>query len=137
MGKITNYTFKSEQSMKFLLCPIPPFLDNVDCSCGEMAIYITGDSKYKCKKCVIVNFPQNKLETNQDISSPITKKTIRDIKFEWSVSRDKWYTLWGRCIETNKWDLLLNKIKDIILNNKEIELDGEYYKERKRMVLTV
>lgn len=136
VNQVINHTFKYQNPLIIKLCPLPPFLEGEKCSCGNKADYITKDDSCICKSCVKSSFPQNKLVSKKDVFSPITEKTIKGIKFEWSVNRDRWYTLWGRKIITENWKSLIITLKDMILKNKVIELEGEYDRDTKMMTIS-
>jgi hypothetical protein len=134
----TNYEFISGNPtipLHISLTPIPPFVGEPKCDCGELATVIMNDEIYKCKICMSFLLPQNKFLKSTAISFPITKKTIKELNFEWSGNGEKWYNLWGRNIETKNWDSLLKDIIYMILNNKEIEIIGEYNQETKKMII--
>ena len=140
ISKATNYEFISNVPSKVSICPIPEFIGEVKCDCGEFATVILNDEIYKCNVCIKLLVPESKLSKSNAISYPITKKTIKELKFEFSFNDEKWYTLWGRNIETNNWDTFLRDVKDMALNNREIEIEAEYIKEeeknRKRLVIS-
>jgi hypothetical protein len=126
INQVLNHVFTFNAGIVLSLYPLPEWLKGVKCDCGKEANFLLKDFSYICKSCVISNFPKNKLTSKQDIFTPITEKTIKGIKFEWSVNREKWYYIWGRKIVTENMKALLPKLKDMILKNKEIELEGDY-----------
>src|SRR3989304_7052042 len=132
ISKAINYEFVSASPEQVIsICPIPPFIGEVKCDCGELATIFLNDEIYKCNICIKFLLPQSKLTTSTAISFPITKKTVRDIKFEWSVNEERWYNLWANNIETKRWDSLLKDMKDMILNGKQLIIDGDYDQARK------
>lgn len=126
----TNYEFISGTDDKISLCPIPEFVGEVKCDCGNIATLILNDEIYKCNTCIKLLIPRSSKLIKADASSyPLTKKTIKDLKFEWSVNQEKWYTLWGSKIETNNWKDFLKHVKDMIVNKKDVELNADYDRE--------
>jgi hypothetical protein len=127
-----NNEFKSDNPLKVILSPIPPFLEGIKCDCGIPATILINDNIYKCNNCTKYIIPITKLHQNSDTTLPITIQTIKRMKFEWSTTEEKWYTLYGNRIETKHWDVLINNIKNMIFNKKIIEINGEYSQDPPR-----
>jgi len=128
-----NYEFIGKELLYISLCPIPEIVGEVNCDCGQPATVIFNDELYKCNTCTKYLIPENKLESNDDLSYPITIQTIKEMRFEFSYNGEKWYNLWGRNIETKEWKGFLKEIKAMALEKKEIEINGEYTQETKKM----
>lgn len=88
-----------------------------------------------CSRCVNKPLAGIKLETEDDVSIPLTKYTIRNIKFEWSVNGDRWYTVYGRGLKPRRWDKFLVRLKDMILRDRELSLNADYDKDKKEMTI--
>lgn len=137
ISKAMCYEFISDNPISISLCNIPEFIGEVNCDCGNKAIFLVNDEIYKCSSCASNLIPESKLINNESISYPITIKSVKDLRFEWSPNDGiKWYNLWGRNIETKKWKYVLNIIKDMVLNKSEVEIDGEYIQDKKRMIIS-
>src|SRR3972149_5947413 len=133
ISKAPNYEYVSTFPEQVItVCPIPPFIEEVKCDCGEIATVFLNDEIYKCNICVKLLLPRSKLTQSSAISFPITKKTVKDIRFEWSANGEKWYNIWATKIETKRWDSLLRDIKNMILENKPLEIEGDYDQLRKK-----
>lgn len=128
-----NYEFVAEKNLHLVLCPIPEFIGAVKCDCGEPATVLLNEETYKCNSCLIFLIPHTKLESNDDLSFPITFQTIKEMRFEWSTNGEKWYNVWGRNIETSNWNALLKELKAMALDKKEIEINGSYDPDNKHM----
>ena len=135
-----NREFKSDENIHVLMYPIPDFIGEMNCSCGNKAILIINDKDYKCASCIDKILSSTKLVESSATSIPITRKTITSIKFEWSVNKERWYTLYGRGIKTNRWNYLIGMINKMVINNEDVELEGDYQpdetrKDKKKMVI--
>jgi len=134
--KITkNSTFVSKTSKTVTLFPVPPFLKNPKCKCGNKTEFMLEDMSCICSECVNKPLVGVKLKTENDVSIPLTKYTIRNIKFEWSVNNDRWYTVYGRGLKPRNWNKFLVKLKDMILHDKELSLEVDYDKDKKEMTI--
>lgn len=93
------------------------------------------DMSCVCPKCINKALVGVRLETKVDVSIPLTKYTIRNIKFEWSVNDDRWYTVYGRGLKPRNWDRFLSELKNMILHDKTLSLEADYDKDRKEMTI--
>jgi hypothetical protein len=57
------------------------------------------------------------------------------MRFEFSFDEERWYNLWGSRIETKNWNDLLNRIRQMTINQKDIEIDGEYTQDEPRKLI--
>lgn len=133
-----RYEFVSDNNVNISLCPIPEFIGEIKCECGEPASLMVGESIYKCNTCIALYLGASKLKETTDVSIPVTVSSIKKLRFEWHGEKwdgDKWYNLWGNIIETNNWVSFVKAVKTMILTGKEVEFDGEYSQEPKRMTI--
>jgi len=136
INKAINYEYVSSSPEQVIsICPIPEFVGEVKCDCGEKATVIFNNEIYKCGICVKLLLPKTKLVSSTTISHPITKKTVRELKFEWSVNGERWYNLWARNMETMRWDSFLKDVKEMILSGKQLTIEGDYDQLRRRMTI--
>jgi hypothetical protein len=132
-----NYEFKPEKNIHIILHPIPEFVGKVKCDCGEPATVFLNEEIYKCNTCISLLISHtNNLMSNDDTSSPITIQSVKDMRLEWSANGDKWYNLWGKNIETNNWDSFIKDLKSMIIDKKEIEINGYYDQDTKHLSIT-
>lgn len=133
---VENYTFTPRESLCITLVPVPSFLENPKCECGKPADFMLEDMICICRECLNINFKGiTSLQKNNDISIPLTKRTITQIKFEWSVNGSRWYTLYGRNVKPKNWDKFLVQLRTMMLRNKTLNLNADYTKETKEMVI--
>jgi len=128
---------KAEKQIKVTLSPVPEWLQDGKCYCGEPAKYVLSDMSLVCPVCLDKMLASNiTYQEVADVSLPLTKETIRRVKFEWAVDPDgTWYNTNGWNLKPKNWDTLLPKIRDMILNNKEILLNGDYDKTTKELTI--
>lgn len=122
----TNFMFIRPLDITVKLCSIPEFVGEVKCDCGNKASVIMNDTMYKCEECIKLLLSNSKLKKKKDTPLPLTKASIRDVRFEWSVNREKWYIVYGKKIKTDDWNAFLQKIKNMFLHNTEELIDGDY-----------
>jgi hypothetical protein len=89
LNSALNYEFKRDNIIHISICPIPQFIGEVKCDCGELASIILNDEIYKCNKCTSLLLPKSKLVENTDISSPLTIQSIKKIQFEFSFDGER------------------------------------------------
>lgn len=133
---VENHTFMSKKSLIISIFPLPPFLKDPKCECGNPADFVLEDMTCMCNECLNSSLKGvTSLEKNEEISIPLTKRTITRIKFEWSVNGGRWYTLYGRNIKPKNWDRFLPQLREMMMRDKTLTLDGDYKKETKEMVI--
>jgi hypothetical protein len=79
----------------------------------------------------------NKKESLTDTSIPITMEVIAHTRFEWSTDGEKWYSLMGKNIKVDRSDLFLKELKKCILESHPMNVEADYEKETKEMVITL
>ena len=129
------HSFSTKKSFSISICPLPSFLKDAKCNCGNEADFILNGIKCMCLDCLNKKFKgaTTSMITFKDISIPLTKRTIVRIKFEWSVDGERWYTAYGRNLVTKDWNALLGKMRSMIINDTFIMLNADYDKEKKRL----
>jgi len=132
---IENTIFVSKTSKSVTFFPIPPFLKNPKCGCGTKAQFMLEDMSCVCSKCLNKPFVGVELKKEDDISISLTEWNIRNIKFEWSVNNDRWYTIYGRSLKPRNWKRFLSELKSMILHDKELSLEVDYEKETKILLI--
>lgn len=133
---VENHTFVSKKSLIISIFPLPPFLKDPKCKCGNPADFMLEDMTCMCNECLNNNLKGiTSLEKNEEISIPLTKRTVTHIKFEWSVNGGRWYTLYGRNIKPKNWDRFLPQLRTMMMRDKTLTLDADYKKETKEMVI--
>lgn len=139
IGTATVYEYQTSQSKSFILFPIPEWLKDAPCSCGQSAKFLLGDMSPVCEKCLTIKFQQcnSSLNSKQDLSIPMTVDVLKRQSFEWSVNGgEKWYRVQGRNIRIDgNADEFLVRIKEAILNKSETPFDAEYEKETHIMTI--
>ena len=132
---LNNYSFNSETPKKIICYPIPPFVGEVKCDCGEPTKFMNKNMQYKCFKCLNLLIGKTKLQKTLDTSIPITKRTVMKIRFEWSVNGERWYSIYGSRFKPKHWNIFLMEIRELIINKNHIMLEVDYEKETKEMVI--
>lgn len=133
---VKNYIFIPKKSLIISIFPLPPFLKNPKCECGNPADFILENMTCVCSECLNNSLKGvTSLEENEEISIPLTRKTITRIKFEWSVNGGRWYTLYGRNIKPENWDKFIPQLITAMMRDKTLTLDADYKKETKEMVI--
>ena len=133
---VENYIFIPKKALSIVIFPLPPFLKDPKCKCGNSADFVLEGMTCMCNECLNNEFKgATSLETNEDISIPLTRRTIVHIKFEWSVNGDRWYTLYGRTIKPRNWERFLPQLRTMILRNNTLSLNADYKKETKEMII--
>jgi hypothetical protein len=137
LGTISNTIFKPSKQFKMKLFPLPPneWVGEQKCqSCNGKPDMLTENMKPICKKCIsqlIIGL--NKKESNPETSIPITWEIISHTRFEWSLDGEKWYSVMGKNIKTDRKDLFLKELKKSILEKHPVSFEADYEKETKEM----
>jgi len=133
---VDSYIFSVKKSFSVGVCPLPSFLKDAKCDCGNEADFILNGTNCMCLKCLNGKFDgATSMITSKDISVPLTRRTIVRIKFEWSVDGERWYTAYGRNIVTKDWNALIGKMRSMIINDNFITLNADYDKEKKQLTI--
>ena len=135
MKKVDNRVFMAKASKKILIVPIPHFLKEPKCKCGKPADFMGENMTCICKECISEFFKGTKLTKTPDVSIPLTRVTVLRLKFEWSVTRDRWYTIYGRSLRPKNWQNFLDKVGDMMIKDTMVLLEANYTKETKEMVI--
>jgi hypothetical protein len=131
---VDNVFFKPSRQIVVSLLPIPEWLQNPACICGQSAKYLLEDATPICPKCVdrMLN-SMNKKMKEIDTSIPITMDVITHSRFEWSTDNEKWYSIWGKNIKPDNPEKFVEEIRQAILDKQPILLECDYEKETKIM----
>lgn len=141
LGSISNVIFKTKKQFKMALFPLPPeeWVGKQTCSlCNGKPDFLQEDMKPICRKCIKqLMVGLNKKESSTDTSIPITMEVIAHTRFEWSTDGEKWYSLIGKNIKVDRSDLFLKELKKSILESHPMNVEADYAKETKEMVITL
>jgi hypothetical protein len=135
LGKITNYTYKENQSIKIKLFPFPTWLKNPKCeTCNEPAHYLLENMSPICRNCLNKIFKEVvTLEKNDDVNIPLDINSIKKLRFEWSIDGERWYPINGQNIKFVNMEKFLEAFKNSIINDKVLKCEADYSKETKEM----
>ena len=135
LGKITNYTYKENQSVKIKLFPFPEWLKDPKCeTCGESAHYLLENMTPICRNCLDKIFKEVvTLEKKDDISIPLDISSVRKLRFEWSIDGERWYPIRGQNLQSVDMKEFLKEFKDSIINGRILKCEAEYSKENKEL----
>jgi len=131
---VNNKVYKSDRNIRVKVFPIPNFIKEPKCLCGKEAIAMEEEMNLICARCL-----QKKLETKvvltsvKDMSIPLTEETIKRMRFEWSTDGDRWYYVHGKNLRPSNWDILIERIKKMVVQDAPITLEAEYRKETKEL----
>jgi len=137
VSQVTNKLLKSERQIKVTLSPVPEWLQDATCYCGNPAKYVLSDMSLVCPVCLDKMLAANvTYQEVADVGLPVTQETIKRIKFQWAVDpQGTWYNVSGWNLKPKNWDAFIVKVKSMILNKKEIPLDGDYDKNTKELLI--
>jgi hypothetical protein len=135
VGSVQNHVFKPRKSIKVSLLPLPEWLKDPTCHiCNQRAKFLLPELNPICQKCVegmIVGM--NKKEVSTDTGIPLTKEVIAHSRFEWSTDGERWYSLWGKGIKPDNFDVFLRDLRKSLLEGSPLFIEAEYDKETKEM----
>ena len=135
LSKTLNYTYKPKSKLKVCLTAIPPFISNPKCHiCGGNASYMLEDYKLMCSLCFdsVLN-GISELQKTEDTMVPLTEDTLKRMKFEWSIDRERWYSIHGSGLKPKNVKSFLLKVKESFISGKMLVVECEYEKETKSM----
>lgn len=134
---VNSYIISSNKPLTVKICPIPHFLKDAKCKCGKEAKIVFNDAGCACLECLNKMFEgTTEMVTIKDVSVPLTRRTIINIKFEWSVDGERWYTVYGRNLVTKDWNALIEKIKNMIVRDISVLLNADYDREKKQLKIS-
>lgn len=131
---IENVFFKPKRQLIVGLFPIPEWLQNPLCICGQTAKYLLEDATAICPECIhkmLSNMNEKMKES--DTSIPITMDVITHSRFEWSTDGEKWYSIGGKNLKPENPERFIVEMRQAILNSQPILLECDYEKETKIM----
>jgi copper chaperone CopZ len=119
------------------LFPLPPddWVGPQECStCDGKPDFLQEDMRPICNKCIdLITRGLNKKESKTEVSIPITTEIISRTRFEWSTDNEKWYSIKGKNIKTDRPDVFLKELKESILEKRPITVEADYDKDKKEM----
>lgn len=137
LGTVSNLVFKPIKQFTMKIFPLPPneWVGEQKCqTCDGKPDFLTEDMHPVCRKCVeIIMHGLNKKETKQEPSVPITMAIVSTARFEWSVDGEKWYSIKGKNIKSERADLFLKELKKSILEKHPMNIEADYDKDRKEL----
>jgi len=120
--QLDAYYFKSLHVNKTIF-PIPFFVENPICNCGNEALFLTEDYIFLCNKCLNLAFGLTELFHKRECNIPINNQYVKNLKFQWKpVNKDTWYNISGRNLVFTD----LNKIRKVVTEKKEVSFEGNY-----------
>lgn len=133
--QLDAYYFKSLHINKTIF-PIPFFVENPICNCGNEALFLTEDYIFLCNKCLNSAFGLTELFVKKEFNVPFTKQIIKSLNFLWKpINKNVFYNIHGRNIIYDDFSKILFKFKTMLLKRKEVCFEGEYFKEQKKLKL--
>lgn len=134
---LINRVFVSKKPVELSLYPIPDWLKDAICGCGQKGDYLSENMKPVCQKCLEQIFIEasGKLEEQKDVSIPLTERTIKRLRFEWSTDERRWYFVRGANLKPNNWDWFIKEVRRSVIDNEVLFLDAEYNKEAKELTI--
>lgn len=141
LGSIENITFKPKSKVKMTLLPLPPkeWVGEQTCSlCGGKPDFLQESMQPICRKCINNMFTGlTKKQSTTETSVPITMEVVTHIRFEWSTDGEKWYSLAGKNIKVEDPNLFLNELKKSILEKRPMNVEADYIKEDRALIITL
>jgi hypothetical protein len=126
------------------LFPLPPdeWVGPQKCTdCGGKPEFLLEDMKPICKKCIGIIMKEviisTKKESHEEPSIPITMDAIANSRFEWSTDNEKWYSVKGKNIKTDRTDVFIRDLKKSIIEKRPLALEADYEKETKTLTITL
>lgn len=139
LGTISNVIFKPVKQFRMALFPLPPdeWVGDQKCTaCGGKPDFLQEDMRPICNKCIdIITRGLNKKESQSEVSIPITTEIISRTRFEWSTDNEKWYSVKGKNIKTDRPEVLLRELKKSILEKRPMDIEADYDQATKIMTL--
>lgn len=136
---ISNVIFKPIKEFKMTLFPLPPneWVGKQKCYiCNNEPHFLMDSFQPICRECIKSMMKGlNAKEAMIDTNTPITMNVINKTRFEWSLDGEKWYSLMGKNIKSDKPELFLKELRFSMINNKPITIEADYDKETKIMTI--
>jgi len=135
ISEITNKIFVSKTPVEIALFPIPEWLKDATCNCGQKAEYLLEDMKGICSGCLETTLGISTLKEIEDTSIPLTERSIRRLRFEWSTNTDRWYFVRGANLKPSNWTRFVQEVKESIVNHESLVFEGDYDKNLKELTI--
>ena len=141
LGTVINTVFKPQKKFTMALFPLPPdeWVGDQKCvNCNGKPNFLTEDIKPICNKCIdVITRGLNKKEMHEEPSIPVAMDVIANSRFEWSSDGDKWYSVKGKNIKTDRPDIFIKDLKKSIITKCPMNVEADYDQATKVMTLTI
>jgi len=141
---ITCLAYKPEKASTVKLNPIPEFVGETNCKCGQPAIFMAEPDFY-CSNCINELIGKSEVVSTECLFSPSVAHAIDITIFEWSTNRERWYRLRGSNVQPDSTSIIsakelerrFNELMIEIITGSPQEADAEYEKEDKQLRIFV